>query len=447
MPHVSLVAMSGFRVREPEMLALGMALPGLSARAQAVGALPSLGLLTLAALTPESWTQSYHEAAQVDDALIARLLTERPALVAISALTASIDEAYRLAGLLRDAGVRVCLGGLHATAEPAEALAHVDAVVVGEGELVWREMLEDAARGALRSIYRGTRPVDLAALPVPRFDLLGGTARPRFTLQTARGCPLACEFCGASRLLGRFREKPAALIARELEAIRAIRRRPMIELADDNTFAGRRDPRELLSVLEASGARWFTEADWRIGESPDVVDRLAASGCVQVLVGIESLAPSYRGLGAKAAPLARVMEAIDRVQSRGVAVIGCFIVGADGETEETLGALEAFALESPLADVQLTLQTPFPGTPLRARLEREGRLPADRGWSACTLFDVAFTPDRMSARALEQGFRTLVQRVHAAGPAARREEIRRQIWARRGEPTEAAQTGTPENRR
>src|SRR5207244_4949734 len=116
----------------------------------------------------------------------------------------------------------------HVTACADEAQRHVDAVVVGEGEPVWRELLSDAARGNLRPLYRASAPFDLGAAPLPRFDLLGARPRPRFTLQTQRGCPLGCEFCGASRLLGSFREKPVARVAAELGAITALDPRPLL---------------------------------------------------------------------------------------------------------------------------------------------------------------------------------------------------------------------------
>ncbi|CAG1010628.1 Bacteriochlorophyllide d C-12(1)-methyltransferase [Phycisphaerales bacterium] len=430
--HISLVALSGFRVREPEMIALGMQLPGLAARAGAVAALPALGLLTLAAFTPGHWSTSYHDPAVVDDALIARILDEKPTLVAISALTASITEAYRLSETLRAHGVRTAIGGLHATACPGEAALHADAVVVGDGEPVWRDLLTDSESNTLRPLYRAPRTFDLADAPVPRFDLLGDKERPRFTLQTSRGCPLACEFCGASRLLGKFREKPVANVARELAAIKALDRRATIELADDNTFAGGRDAVDLLAQFERAGVRYFTEGDWRIGERPEVLSRLAASGCVQILVGIESLALRYRGMGAKGAQLSRVIDACERIQQHGVAVIACFILGAEGEDEESMGQLGEFLLDAPFADIQLTLQTPFPGTALRTRLQREGRLLPDRGWESCTLFDVTYRPDRMTPDALESAFRNLIRMVFAHGPTQRRMELRRAIWARRG---------------
>jgi len=427
MPHLALVPLTGFRVREREMLELGMALPGLHSRRAALGALPALGLLTLAGLTPDHWTIAYHPAPTCDEELIETLVAQRPRLVAISALTASIDEAYRLSQSLRRRGVRTVLGGLHATVCLDEAAQHCDAVVVGEGEPVWRELLADAEAGSLKPVYRAAQHRTEPSWPLPRFDLLGGNPA-RFTLQTQRGCPLACEFCGASRLLGRFREKPADAVRQELAAIRAIDPSPVIELADDNTFAGGGDAEPLLAALQESGARWFTESDWRLGERPEVLARLAAAGCVQVLVGIESLVFRYPGMGRKQSDMNRIMDAVLAIQAAGVAVNGCFIVGADGETHQSLGRLTQFILDSPLADVQVTLQTPFPGTALHRRLKDEGRLLHQRGWAYYTLFDVTFLPDVLTVDELENAFAGVLRAVYSVEATARRTAIRRNIW-------------------
>jgi radical SAM superfamily enzyme YgiQ (UPF0313 family) len=229
-------------------------------------------------------------------------------------------------------------------------------------------------------------------------------------------------------LLGPHRLKPVVNIARELAAIRTLDPQPVLELADDNTFTNRADADELLEALARADARYFTEVDWRVGEHPDLVAKLAASGCVQVLVGIESLVFRYPGMGPKQAELPRIMAALEAIQAAGVSVIGCFIVGCDGETHDSLDRLAEFIQSSPLADVQLTLQTPFPGTALRRRLEREGRLLQDRGWSHCTLFDVVYRPDVMSVGELESAFRALARDVFGPSESARRRGIRKRVW-------------------
>lgn len=428
MPHVTFVPFTGFRVREEEMLELGMTLPGLRHRASAVAQLPALGLLTLAGMTPDHWSCSYVDAERADDLLVERIAAERPTLVAVSALTASISEAYRFSALLRARGIRVVMGGLHVTTCPTEAVQYSDAIVVGEGEPVWQQVLNDAESDSLRPRYHASSPFNLSESPVPRFDLLGHRRRPRLTLQTERGCPLACEFCGASRLLGPFRAKPLGNIRNELNAAVEFAGDPVLELADDNTFVNDRDPEPLLDALASSGARYFTEVDWRIGERPALLRGLAASGCVQVLVGIESLVFRYPGMGPKCAELKRMMDSVIAIQEAGVAVIGCFIVGCEGETSQSLNRLTDYILECPLADVQLTLQTPFPGTALYERMRRQARLLADRDWSHYTLFDVTYEPRSMSVSELESAFRSSVRAVFSESASNRRSAIRRNVW-------------------
>ncbi|HEX2473645.1 MAG TPA: cobalamin-dependent protein [Lacipirellulaceae bacterium] len=430
MPHVAFLSFSGLRVREEQLAELGVRLPGLSARAAAIGQLPSLGLLTLAGMLPDDWTCSYREVTHVDVDLMQSLVRERPQLVAMSALTASVQQAYLLADKLRGEGLQCVLGGLHATACPAEAAAHFDAVCMGEGELAWPQILADTQAGKLKPSYPAARTANELPWTVPRFDLLADRPVVRWTIQTQRGCSLACEFCAASRLISRFREKPAERLRRELAAIRQHDSHPTIELADDNTFSGQSDPEPILAALAEAGARYFTEVDWRIGERPALVRDMAASGCVQVLVGIESLVFRYPGMGDKAAGLERVLDALAAIQQAGIAVIGCFIVGADGETRASLDRLLQFLRETELADIQVTLHTPFPGTALRARLAREGRLLEDRDWSHYTLFDVTFRPDQLTVAELETGYRELLRSAFDEAETARRAAIRRDVWRR-----------------
>ena len=428
MPHVCFIPMSGLRVRENELLELGMTLPGLVKRANALAELPALGLITLAGMNPPGWTSSYHSNTSDIDSLIEDVMRHRPHLVAVSALTASVLDAYKLSQEFRKQSVPTVLGGLHATACPTEAAQYFDAVVVGDGESSWPKVLHDCEAGQLDSIYRPTAPFSLRNAPPPRFDLLGGNPQRRYTMQTSRGCPFDCDFCGASRLLGNFREKPIDRIEAEIDAICRFEKRPWVELADDNSFVTRNHSIQLLDRLSESPIRYFTEADWRIGERPEVLDRLARSGCMQVLVGIESLVFRYPGMGAKRAELDRIMNSIDAIQDAGVVVNGCFIIGANGETTESLDRLIEFVLSSSLAEVQITIETPFPGTELFRKMKASDRLLRDRDWSHYTLFDVVFQPDQMSVADLEEGFRRVLSEVFSESASDSRNEIRSAIW-------------------
>lgn len=407
-----------------------MLLPGLRERAEALSGLPALGLLTLAGMTPESWTYSYHRSSD-SETLVEDVLQTKPDLVAVSALTASVLEAYQFCEQLKVENCQTVIGGLHVTAMPEEATGYADSVCVGDGESSWLEILADCENRTLKRIYRPSKAFDLSASPMPDFALQGKRNPQRWTIQTQRGCPWACEFCGASRLLGPARYKPVNRIAKELCAVKNLDRTPWIELADDNTLAGRKDSFELLEEIGKANVRYFTESDWRIGTDPKLVRALADSGCVQVLVGIESLNFRYSGMGKKTSELAKILDAVDTIQDAGIFVNGCFIAGADGETPQSLDAMGTFIRESSLAEVQLTLQTPFPGTGLYRRLQRDGRLLADRDWSWYTLFDVVFEPDAMTVAELEKGFRRTGLSVFSKSAAAKRSKIRKQVWSNR----------------
>src|SRR5262245_45551652 len=167
--RIGLLAMSGVRACDPELVRLGMTLPGFVERGKVVASLPSLGLLTLAGMTPPSHTCEYYEVKELREF---DPLPNTFDLVAISSLSAQIKEAYDLADRYRALRVPVVLGGLHATALPEEAGLHADAVVVGEGEPVWLELLQDAEAGRLRRCYKARGDFSLADSPIPAFELL-----------------------------------------------------------------------------------------------------------------------------------------------------------------------------------------------------------------------------------------------------------------------------------
>ena len=289
-----LLAMSGVRVKSDELRQLGMTLPGFIERGQVIASLPSLSLLTLAAHTPENWEPEYREIDELTDGAAARIAGAGYDIVAISALSARILEAYEIADQLREAGVTVVLGGLHVSALPDEALTHADAIVVGEAELLWPELLADFEGGVLRPRYSSMdspRRYDFAHAQVPRYDMLDIGRYNRLTLQTSRGCPLDCEFCGASRLISPYKIKPLAQVRRELEAILDIWPKPFVELADDNTFVSKKWARELARLFAQYRIRWFTETDLSVADDDELLELLALSGCAQVLIGLESVDP------------------------------------------------------------------------------------------------------------------------------------------------------------
>ena len=422
---IGLLAMSGIRVHDKRLLELGLTLPGFVERSRIIASLPSLGLLYLAAVTPTGHDVFYFEA-EADGAEPPELYT--CGLVAISTFTAQIFEAYAIADRLRKAGVRVAMGGLHTSVLPEEASEHADYVVVGEGENAWPAVVDAAAAGAPSRVFRASdfAPVDIARLPVPRFDLLGDRPYNRYTVQATRGCPWRCDFCASTVMLQvPYRRRPVDQVARDIESLQRLHPNAFVEFADDNTFVDKAWGKDLCRALAPLNVKWFTETDVSVADDPELLALMRQAGCRQVLVGLES--PSSGALegveqraNRKARWVSRYARAIAAIQSHGITVNACFILGLDGQTKDAFREILQFVREAEPFDVQVTLLTPFPGTPLYQRLLREGRILEDRAWHLCTLFDVNFRPSQMTPQDLREGIYELGAQLYSEEATRRR---------------------------
>jgi radical SAM superfamily enzyme YgiQ (UPF0313 family) len=240
----------------------------------------------------------------------------------------------------------------------------------------------------------------------------------RLTVQASRGCPHRCEFCASSVLLtDRYKQKPVAGVVREIDRILEVWDRPFIEFADDNAFVNKKYWKELLTELGDRKLRWFAETDLSVARDGELLDLMRRSGCAQVLIGLES--PVELGLAGlelrsdwKRKRFPEYREAIRTIQSHGITVNGCFVIGLDGHTTEIFDQVFDFVRDSELYEVQVTILTPFPGTPLYERLDGEGRILEPGEWTRCTLFDVNYRPANMSPAELADGFRQLVVRLY-----------------------------------
>ncbi len=469
--------MSGVRSHDKKLLELGLTLPGFVDRSKTIAMLPSLGLLYLAAMTPEGHDLHYYEAER-DGAEPAEAYGCD--LVAISTFSAQIFEAYAIADRLRLAGVKVAMGGLHVSVMPDEAAAHADFIIVGEGENVWRAVVEaaekegsgfavqgsaeaagnecsgfgvqgsaielDAQRstsnlelstsnvesatgnGQMGRIFRARDypAVEVKSLPVPRYDLLGDRPYNRFTVQTSRGCPWRCDFCASTVMLAeKYRKRPVEDVIRDIRAVMKVREHPFIEFADDNTFVDKQWSKELCRQLIPLRIKWFTETDISVADDPELLDLMHDAGCRQVLIGLESPTQGpLRGIemhaDIKAKWAGRYAERIERIQSHGVTVNGCFILGLDGHTPDIFEEVLNFSMEHSLYEVQITILTAFPGTPLYTRLLREGRILEPGRWELCTLFDVNHRPNGMTPQQLRDGLYWLGEKLYSAEATEKR---------------------------
>jgi len=416
--RIGFLAMSGIRAHDPELLKLGLTLRGFADRSRVIASLPSLGLLYLAAVTPPGHFLQYFEA-EADGSEPAEVYVCD--LVAISTFSAQVQEAYAIADRLRAAGVKVAMGGLHVSVLPHEAAVHADYVVVGEGENTWPAVVRAAIEDSPPRVFRAIDfpEVEVARLPVPRYDLLEGRPYNRFTIQTSRGCPWRCEFCASTVMLQRpYRKRPVELVGRDIDSVLKLRADPFFEFADDNTFVDKAWGKKLCRELIPRKISWFTETDISVADDAELLDLMQQAGCRQVLIGLESpdVAPlegiELRG-NFKATRCRDYGASIRRIQSMGITVNGCFVLGLDGQSVDAFEQVRDFAADVGLYDVQITVQTPFPGTPLYDRLAKTGRLLHREAWKYCTLFDVGYEPTHMTADELRKGMRWLTAELYS----------------------------------
>ena len=382
--------------------------------------LPPLGLITVAALLPPSWECRLvdmnveplrdGEIAAADVVLVTGMLVQRE----------SMQEVLRRCRAL---GVRTLVGGPYATALPGE-LAAADHIVLGEAEELVPHVaaaleLRDAAR-----IYREERKPDLAAAPVPRFDLLARKAYHQAALQFSRGCPHRCEFCDIVSLFGHTpRVKSPAQVVAELDAIRATGFAGDVFFVDDNFIGNRKAVRSLLPQISSwrrrTGARlgFYTEASMDLAEDPELVDSMVDAGFSAVFLGIETPNPeALRETGKRQNLNGDPISRIHTLLSRGLDVWGGFILGFDSDGPDIFDRMVDFVRRAAIPYAMVGLLGAPPGTALWKRLKREGRLRTGTAFEGGDQFGLTNVISRLPAEQLLEGYHRVMDALYA--PAA-----------------------------
>ncbi len=383
---------------------------------------PPLGLGIIAALTPPNWKVEL-----IDENW--ESFQYRPAdLVGITAFTASARRAYELAAVYRERGVPVVMGGIHASMCPQEAGRYADAVVIGEAETVWPQVLADAEAGQLRPVYRGEWG-HLRGAPRPRRELYD--SRYMFaTVQVSRGCPMDCEFCSVTAFNGRrYRRRPPNEVLNELETIP----NKMLFFVDDNIIGYGKGAREQsLALFRGMVERkldkwWFCQASLNFGDDEKVLHWAAKAGCKMVFLGLE--AEEVDGLTEvnKKLNLQRGVDsypaAFGRIHRAGICVLGAFIFGLDTDTPEKLAHRTDYMIRSGVDVMQTTYLTPLPGTRLFHQLQDKGRLlyqnyPQD--WDRYDMGEVVYQPKQMTPQTLAQSTAACGRRMYSWPVLARK---------------------------
>jgi len=376
---------------------------------------PSLSLAALAAVTPAEW-----QIALNDENLEPLTLSSDADLIAITAMTPQAPRAYQIATAFRAAGKTVIMGGFHVSNLPEEALQHVDAVVVGEGEIVWPQLLDDFLRGRLQRLYRSGQLMEMTAIPSARRELFSGK-KYLFTntLQTTRGCPFDCEFCSVTAFYGRrYRKRPVPVVLAEMAELR--RKNSFAFFVDDNLVADRNYAMELFAGLKGMGVKWLSHAPIDFARDRQFIKAAGEAGCVALFVGFESLnQTSLAAMGKVTNTASSYLEDAKVFRDNGIGILGSFVLGYDGDTPEIFPQLLRFCEEARIEAAIFPILTPYPGTEVRRRLEAEGRI-VTNNWQDYDMEHVTFAPRGMTAAELQQGYDWLNRSFYSFGSMYRR---------------------------
>ena len=323
-------------------------------------------------------------------------------LVGITAVTSTAFRSYDIADAFRAKGSKVVLGGIHPTILPEEASQHADSVVIGEAEGIWPNLIEDFKAGELKRVYRnGIRP-SLGGLPLPRRDLFAkkGYVLPN-TMSTTRGCPFSCSFCSVTSFFGHtYRCRPIDEIVQEIGSFD--NRRPIL-FVDDNIAGDPRRAKQLFSALIPYSIKWVGQASLTMAGDTELLKLAAASGCVGLFIGFESIYPaSLASIGKKFTGVDGYEQAVGKIHSHGIVIYGSFVFGLDHDDQDVFERTVRFAQKVKLEAAQFNILVPYPGTSVYEDLDRDGRI-LTKDWSQYHMDTLVFEPRLMSPKTLQEG--------------------------------------------
>jgi len=374
-----------------------------------------LTLTTLAALAPPELNVTFE---LFDEGTGDVPLDIAADLIGLTVLTGSSTRAYELSAHFRGRGIPVVLGGPHVTLVPLEAQSHADAICVGYAEESWPQLLRDFASGGLKPRYDQSRDFQLTNLPFPRRDLLDGRNYvTQAVFEATRACAHDCEFCVAPAAWGRKQfQKPVDHV---VEDIRRVGKKKIIFI-DLNLISDRAYARELFEALVPLNIKWFGLSTSLIGRDHALMETMARSGCSGLLIGFETVNAS--GLGAinkKFNDPALYRQLITDLHKLKIGIQGCFVFGNDEDRDDVFDRTAEFVIDTGIDLPRFALLTPFPGTPLHARLDREGRI-LTKDWQFYDGQHVVFQPRHLTPQRLLEGHVAAWQKVYSYGAIAKR---------------------------
>lgn len=356
-----------------------------------------LAIAVLSSLTPANWEKSFF-----DDRLEEIDYAVKTDLVAISIETFTARRGYQIAAEYRRRGVAVVMGGYHATFCPDEVLEHADGVCIGDAEGVWANILRDAAGKKVSGKYQAGTVAELTGVSPDRSIFNGKNYFKIALVETSRGCPNTCHFCSITAFhKGRYRSRPIGDVVQEIGGLRD----KTLFFVDDNIAGDPSRAKEFFRAILPLNIAWIGQASVRVAADEQLLDLIAASGCVGLLIGFESLSTeNLKNIGKNINRVDDFSGALGAIRKRGIAIYGTFMFGLPHDSKELLDKTVAFARKERIFLAAFNHVVPFPGTPFYHTLTRSNQLPIEQWWldPDYRFGQSPFRPECTSAQELEE---------------------------------------------
>lgn len=382
-----------------------------------------LTMPTLKALVPRELGA---EVRVVDEMVEDLDFSQKADLVGITAITGTAPRAYAIADHFRSRGATVVLGGVHPTLLTQESLQHADAVVRGYAERTWPNLLRDFAAQRLQRVYEDPAPFDPGLIVPPDRSSI----HPRdyigwATVEMGRGCSNQCDFCISHRFHPSHIRRPVGEVLAEVRALRS----KVVFFLDPNLLSDREHAREFFTEFAKLNRWWLGCASLDVVDDPGLLALLAKSGCRGLLMGFESLRGETLAAVGKVKNLGKsYAQVVDALHDHGILVQACFVFGFDTDApsvfEETGDYLAKARFDLP----QISIFTPFPGTPVFDRMQQEGRI-LTRNWSLYNGQNVVFRPRNLTPEELLRGTDLVRRRAYSLQALSRR-LMSRPLWVK-----------------
>ena len=374
---------------------------------------------------------SEHDIRLIDDCFQEVPYNEHWDLVGITFMSHQTPRAFQIADEFRDRGVTVVMGGFHVSLGDTECLEHSDAIIIGEAEYTWPQLIKDHEKGELKKIYRSDKLHNLENLPIPRYDLLNLKKYriKSIPVQTTRGCPWDCNYCEVTKVYGgKYRFRPLEEVVEEIKVAKTLTGRFPLYFVDDNFAVNKTRASQLMEELIRQKVSWTGLCTMHMADDEEFLKLMKRSGCKHLNLGMETINPdSLSSIDKRQNKIGEYKRQIHALRKSGIDFSINVMFGLDGDTAEIFNTTRDFLIDNKVPTAYMFILAPRIGTKIRDQLLAEDRI-FNNDWTKYCGYEAVHYPKNMTVEELEDAFWKIHQDFYSLPSIFKRRLYSLQSW-------------------